>query len=110
MTITVEVLTRIKNTILVLTADHSHWPEREYIKVAGNGFNRMTFEDIGLFIYSPFHKLPRRFDAKNATSIGFAPMVTQLLGMEPETNNSFIGYSPFDLFSGNEGLYLCSSS
>jgi phosphoglycerol transferase MdoB-like AlkP superfamily enzyme len=85
-----------EDTIIILTADHSHWPERDYIEIAGSDYDRMTFDKIGLFIYSPFHQLPKRYDAQNTSSLGFAPMLSQLLGMDRATENSFLGHSPLD--------------
>ncbi|MCI5141058.1 MAG: hypothetical protein D3909_04880 [Candidatus Electrothrix sp. ATG1] len=85
-----------QETILVVTGDHSHWPERPYIEIAGSDYSRQCFEEMGLFIYSPFHDLPRRYNAEHATSLGFAPMITQILALEPGQKNSFLGISPFE--------------
>lgn len=85
-----------QKTILVMTGDHSHWPERPYIEIAGSDYNRQCFEELGLIIYSPLHELSRRYNADNATSLGFAPMITQILGLNPMQQNSFLGISPFE--------------
>lgn len=83
------------NTIVVVTGDHSHWPEKTYIKIAGDDFNHTPIDRIALMIYSPFHEFPARYDAKYSTSLGFAPMITQLVDL-PHATNSFIGVSPFE--------------
>ncbi|MCI5123723.1 MAG: hypothetical protein D3925_04415 [Candidatus Electrothrix sp. AR5] len=85
-----------RKTILVMTGDHSHWPERPYIEIAGSDYSRQCFEELGLLIYSPLHELPRRYNADQATSLGFAPMMTQILSIDPRQKNSFLGISPFE--------------
>ncbi|WLE98964.1 MAG: sulfatase-like hydrolase/transferase [Candidatus Electrothrix communis] len=85
-----------RKTILIMTGDHSHWPERPYIEIAGSDYNRQCFGELGLLIYSPLHELPRRYNADQATSLGFAPMITQILGLNPRQQNSFLGISPFE--------------
>jgi lipoteichoic acid synthase len=84
-----------QNTIVIVTGDHSHWPEKVYTEMVGKDFNGTPIDKIGLIIYSPYHDLPSRYDARNATSLGFAPMVTQLVNI-PQSPNSFIGVSPFE--------------
>jgi lipoteichoic acid synthase len=84
-----------KNTIVIVTADHAHWPEREYIKIAGKDFNRTPIDKIALFINSPAHNFPKVFNATNLTSIAFAPTVSQLLNLSHRQNH-FLGYSIFD--------------
>ena len=84
-----------KNTIVIVTADHAHWPEREYIKIAGKDFNRTPIDRIALFINSPVHDFPKVHNATNVTSIAFAPTVSQLLDLSHRQNH-FIGYSIFD--------------
>ncbi len=85
----------VDNTIVVVTGDHSHWPEQTWLEIAGEDFNRTPIDRLALMIYSPYHEFPARYDAKNGTSLGFAPMLAQLLGL-PHATNSFIGISPFD--------------
>jgi phosphoglycerol transferase MdoB-like AlkP superfamily enzyme len=85
-----------QKTILIMTGDHSHWPERPYIEIAGSDYSRQCFEELGLIIYSPLHELPRRYNADHATSLGFAPMITQILALDPGRQNSFLGISPFE--------------
>lgn len=84
-----------ENTIVIVTGDHTHWPEKAFKEVAGKGFNNHPVDRLSLMIYSPFHEFPERYDVHNATSLGFAPMVTQLLDL-PHAENSFIGRSPFE--------------
>lgn len=85
-----------KKTILIVTGDHSHWPERPYIEIAGSDYNRQCFEELGLFIYSPLHELPRRYNADHATSLGFAPMIAQILALNPKKRILFWGSLPLN--------------
>lgn len=86
---------RFENTIIVLTSDHAHWPERPYINMAGKDFNQTPVDEIALLVYSPRHQMPPVFDAKVTTSLGFAPTIAHLLDLDPATNY-FLGRSLFD--------------
>ncbi|MFK7733125.1 MAG: LTA synthase family protein [Pseudomonadales bacterium] len=85
---------RSDNTIIVLTSDHAHWPERPYINMAGKDFNQTPVDEIALLVHSPSHELPPVFDANIATSLSFAPTLAHLLDLRPATNY-FLGQSLF---------------
>ncbi len=86
---------RYDNTIIVLTSDHAHWPERPYINMAGEGFNQTPVDEIALLVHSPVHNLPAAFDAGNTSSLAFAPSMAHLLDLKPATNY-FLGQSLFE--------------
>lgn len=84
-----------KNTILIFTADHATFPDKHFHAAEGVSTQPFFLAPIPLLIHDPFHKLPKRFDAHGATSVGFAPMVLQMLGIA-SAPNSFLGRSIFD--------------
>lgn len=85
-----------ENTIVILTADHAHYPEPDHIKaVEGEPYYHYFIDRIPFIIYSPFHDLPPRFDADHRTSLDFAPSLTHLLGIKNFPNH-FIGSSIFE--------------
>lgn len=86
---------RYEDTIIVLTSDHAHWPERPYINIAGSDFNQTPVDRIALVIHSPMINTPSVFDAENATSLAFAPSLAHLLNVDSVTNY-FLGRSLFD--------------
>lgn len=82
-----------QNTIVIVTADHAHWPEEKYIELVGPSYQWHPVDEIALIISSELHDLPSTYDATVSTSLGFAPMVAQLLGWQ-HLQNAFIGLSP----------------
>jgi len=86
---------RYTNSIVILTSDHAHWPERPYINIAGDDFNQTPVDKIALVVHSPLLNMPASMNANNATSLAFAPTMAHLLGFEPATNY-FLGRSLFD--------------
>lgn len=87
---------RFEDTIIVLTSDHAHWPERPYINIAGTDFNQTPVDEIALLVSSPVHQMPQAFDAGNSTSLAFAPSLAHLLQLKPSINY-FLGHSLFDM-------------
>jgi Sulfatase len=85
----------IDNTVVILTADHAHYPEKTYVKVAGEDYQRVFVDEIPLVIYDNSRQLPATFDAKFSTSIDFAPTLAHYLGL-PNYHNPFMGSSLFD--------------
>lgn len=84
-----------RRTIVVITADHPHFPTQPFIEVAGPDYKRIFYDQIPLVIRSPCHELPRRLDARSSTSLSFAPTMAHLLGV-PNQPNPFLGSSIFD--------------
>ena len=87
-----------KNTIIIFTADHSHYHEKPYVEAVdkpGAGYQKIFVDKIPLIIHDPTRSLPNRYDAKYATSIDFAPSLLHYLGT-PNQINSFMGESIFE--------------
>jgi lipoteichoic acid synthase len=85
-----------KNTIVIFTADHCHYPEKPFVKAfKEKGYQKLFIDKIPLVIYDPTRNLPKRFDAKNATSIDFAPSLIHYLELG-NRRNPFMGSSIYD--------------
>ena len=85
------------NTIVIFTADHTHYYEKPYIELMKDDYTyKPVFVDtIPLIIYDPIHKLPNRYDAKDDTSLALAPTILHLLNYK-NVKNAFLGTSIFD--------------
>jgi phosphoglycerol transferase MdoB-like AlkP superfamily enzyme len=86
-----------ESTVVVLTADHCHYPTKGYVSALQPWFPdvRHAYVDpIPLIVYSPAHRLPRTFDAGYRTSLDFTPSLIHLLGL-PQRPNPFLGRSIF---------------
>ena len=84
-----------ENTVVVLTADHAHFPTPAFVDVAGPNYQKIFFDRIPLVIYHPHLMLPGRFDAGVRTSLGFAPSMAHFLEL-PNQRNPFLGRSIFE--------------
>jgi phosphoglycerol transferase MdoB-like AlkP superfamily enzyme len=106
------------NTIIILTADHSRYPERSFaeaVAASDTTYQRIFFDRIPLIIYEPARSLPSSFDANYRSSIDFAPTLIHYLGL-PNRRNPFLGTSLFDqlarttpataISSVNSNLYI----
>lgn len=100
------------NTLLVFTSDHAHYPEPSYVQVArdprsgSDGYDPYFVDRIPMLVRAPWLQLPERFDAHDRTSLGLAPTVLSLLGID-RARNSFVGQSifrPYD--AGDPGLRI----
>ena len=87
----------VENTVLVLTADHAHYPEPAYCEIVRKDEDyQLAFCDrIPLMVHAQFLELPVEYDCGLATSLGFAPSLLHLLGIPPGPN-SFLGRSVFE--------------
>lgn len=85
------------NTIVVFTADHAHYPDQDFVALAGKDPDYQSYfiDQIPLMIWDPSRVLPGEFDANFASSINFAPTLAHWLGLENQ-KNPFIGSSLFD--------------
>ncbi len=85
------------NTIVIFTADHTHFPEREFVRVVGQNadYTPVFVDRIPLIIYDPGKTLPEEFDANYASSIDFTPSLIHWLGLGNRAN-PFVGQSIFD--------------
>lgn len=85
-----------KNTIIIFTADHCHYPEKPFVQAfQGDDYQPFFVDKIPLIIHDPTRSLPKRYNALNATSINFTPSILHYLQMANE-RNPFIGRSIFE--------------
>lgn len=85
-----------ENTIVIFTADHCHYPEKPFVKAFKSwGYQKLFVDTIPLIIFDPTRNLPKRFDARNSTSIDFAPSLIHYLGLD-NRRNPFMGTSIYD--------------
>ena len=91
-----------QNTIVILTADHAHYNDSDYLKLVSedSDYTRCFIDRIPLIIYDPVHVLPKRYDAEDNTSIDLTPTICQLVGAENQ-KNSFLGTSIFEKHPGD---------
>ncbi len=96
-----------RDTVLVFTSDHAHYPEPSYVEIAGKGgsasgpYDPYFVDRIPMFVRAPWLRLPGRFDARDRTSLDLAPTVLSLVGID-RAPNSFLGQSIFRPFSGHD--------
>lgn len=100
------------NTLLIFTSDHAHYPEPAYVQVArnekagGDEYDPYFVDRIPMFVRAPWLRMPARFDAHDRTSLGLAPTVLGLLGID-RARNSFVGQSIFrPVPGGDPGLRI----
>ncbi len=85
-----------KNTIVIFTADHCHYPEKPFIQAfKGPDYQPFFVDRIPFIIHDPTRTLPKRYDANYATSLGFAPSIIHYLELENH-KNPFLGTSIFE--------------
>lgn len=85
-----------ETTILVVTADHSHFHERAFVNAfKESGYQQLFIDRIPLIIHDPLRRLPREYDAENSSSIDFAPTIAHFLGLQ-NGPNPFMGNSIFE--------------
>lgn len=85
-----------KNTIIIFTTDHCHYPEKPFINAfEGDDYQPLFVDKIPLIIHDPTRHLPQRFNARNSTSIAFAPSLLHYLGWD-NNRNPFMGTSIFE--------------
>lgn len=104
------------NTIIVLTTDHTHFPDKEYINVISNNtgvvskdFKPIFHDKICFLIYSKMIKLPKYIDANWTTSLDFTPTILHILGYKHYVN-AFLGDSIFSERSTEEDISIFSGS
>ena len=90
------------STIVVISADHAHYPELAYIEIAGADYTRTFVDAIPLMIYDPTRRLPDTLSADFATSIDLTPSIAHLMGL-PNGPNPFQGRSIFERDRGSPG-------
>lgn len=79
------------NTIIVFTANHTHYYEKPYIELIKDDYTyKLVFVDtIPLIICDPTNKLPNRYDAKDDASLALAPTILHLLNYK-NAKNAFL--------------------
>lgn len=89
-----------QNTILVLTTDHTHYPDKQYMKLMeknpslSQDFQPYFTDKIPFIIYNK-HNLPAYYNAEGKTSLYFAPTLLHILGHK-NYRNAFLEGSIFD--------------
>jgi len=84
-----------ENTIVIFTSDHAHYTEKSFTQAfAAEDYQRLFIDKIPMLIYDPSRRLPARYNARNSTSIDFAPSLIHYLGFE-NIKNPFLGTSIF---------------
>lgn len=83
------------DTLLLVTSDHATYPEPAYREAAGPGLKPYFVDRIPLLVHDPFHELPPTFDAQGRNSLGLAPTVLHLAGLQTQSN-AFVGRSLFE--------------
>jgi len=98
-----------KNTIVIFTSDHAHFPDANYQSFWDpvDYYSPAFVDRIPLIIYSPFHEKVREFKFKHGSSLDFAPTLLHLLGIE-NYQSAFFGQSLFR--SGNRMVPLAMSN
>lgn len=85
-----------ENTVLVFTADHCHFHENAFLDVFSEpDYTKLFVDRIPLIIWDPSRSLPARYDARNASSIDFAPTIAHYFGLD-NVRNPFLGMSLFE--------------
>lgn len=88
-----------QNTIVIFTADHTHFTEKSYVKAIEKSgqkdYQKLFIDRIPLIIFDPTRILPNEFDARHSSSIDFAPSLLHYLGYQ-KTPTAFVGNSIFD--------------
>jgi len=86
----------LENTIIILTADHCHYPEKPYVMAFNDPDYQGFFMDkIPYIIYDPTRILPKSYNARSSTSLGFAPSLAHYLELE-NVRNHFLGSSMYE--------------
>src|SRR3546814_10866415 len=100
------------DTLFPHTTLFRSYPEPSYVQVArdertgDDGYDPYFVDRIPMFVRAPWLEMPARFDAHDRTSLGLAPTVLSLLGID-RARNSFVGQSIFRPYqSGDPGLRI----
>ncbi len=98
------------NTVVVLTADHAHYADRDFVDIASKEAEYKPYfvDSIPLIIYDPNKNLPAEYDARYASSIDFAPSIAHWFGLS-NGKNPFVGNSIFDQSRESAGKGIASA-
>lgn len=97
------------NTIVILTADHTHYYDHSYLKLVSHeaDYNKAFIDKIPLVIYDPVHDLPEKYDADGKTSLSITPTIMHLLDLN-DFENSFMGKSIFDKTEFTDNIHVAA--
>ena len=85
-----------ENTVLVITADHSAFPEPPIVEAFNApDFHQVFVDEIPMIIHAPHFALPLRFDANYENSVDLAPSLLHLIGID-NFEHAFVGQSIFN--------------
>ncbi len=86
----------IDNTIVILTADHCHYPEKAFVTSFNDQDYQGYFTDrVPYIVYDPTRIIPKTYDAGNATTLDFAPSLAHYLELG-NGKNPFLGTSMYE--------------
>lgn len=99
-----------KNTLVILTTDHTHYPDKEMTDLLGQYPSlaqnfQQYFTDIIPFVIYNTHNLPAYYNADSKTSLYFASTLLHILGHK-NYRNAFLAGSIFDEETPNEKPYF----
>jgi lipoteichoic acid synthase len=85
-----------KDTVIVFTSDHCHFYEPAFLNAFSEpDYEQKFIDQIPLIIWDPLRLLPARYDARNASSVDFAPTLAHYFGLD-NVPNPFMGISIFE--------------
>lgn len=86
-----------KNTIVILTADHAHYPDPIYRQLTAydKNYQPLFIDKIPLYILIPFKLTPHNYQNGITTSAQLAPTLLHLLDIN-NVRNAFMDTSIFD--------------
>lgn len=86
----------VNNTIIILTADHCHYPEKPFVTAfKGPGYQKYFVDRIPYIIFDPTRVLPESYNVHNSTSVDFAPSLVHYLDLG-NFKNPFMGTSMYE--------------
>ncbi len=85
-----------ENTVLIITADHSTFPELPTVDILQDSdFQPFFIDRIPFLVHAPHLDLPAVFAPSIRTSVDLAPTLLHLLSIK-DHGNAFIGHSIFE--------------
>ncbi len=85
-----------KNSIVIFTADHCHYPEKPFVKAFDDpNYQGFFFDKIPYILFDPTRILPKKYNVHNSTSLDFAPSLAHYLDFG-NVRNSFLGTSMYE--------------
>lgn len=92
-----------QNTIVIITADHCHYPDTSFRKLAEKdpNYQALFIDKIPLYIHIPWLSLPEKYAHGITTSAQFASSLCHLIGIK-DVQNNFMAPSVFEQHAPQE--------